>query len=155
MSARRRASHPSAVLLAAVEGGDVYKVRELLDRGVDPLLSYKNTCAAEAAMNSGNEEMIRPFVEAFRRDPCASNLRNLHITTCRLFADDRFSASFAAEHAHDLRIELTGVREQGGDMHGVWGSLLLHGEINFSEYKPGRRDPGTLAAKVRVAIELG
>lgn len=155
MNARRQAVKPLVALMTAVQGRDATKIRELLEAGVDPLGTYKGICAADAALGSGKEALVRLFVEAFRRNPVPTSVHNLHITACRVIADDQYSASFAAEYVQDLRIEVFQAQLPCADMQRLWSALLLHGEANFAEYQPGPRDAATLADKVRMAIELG
>lgn len=153
MSARRKNARPAAMLLAAVEAGDVATVRTMLEAGVDPMGLHKEKCAAEVACFAGREAITKLFVEAFRKDPTPDNVRNLGVIAQRAFTDDKYSTSFAAELVGDMEFE---VHHPHADPLVVWGALLEHCErIDMSGQPPGPRDDARLAGKVRLAIKQG
>lgn len=153
MNARRKSLHPSAALLAAVEAGDVTTIRSLLGTGIYPAVAYKNKLPVIEAFCSGQEALARPFLEAIREFSSPASTLNLNFLVSRVFADDRFSVSFAAEFASDMRPELN---SEGLTAQGLWGALLEHGpETGHTGHPIVPRDPATLAGKVRLAIRLG
>jgi hypothetical protein len=85
-------SEQRAALMAAVETGDVDAIRGLLD-ALPPDAAFKSKLVYEVALNSGEEAVVQPFIEAFRRDPGPDRLKSR--IAWWVFEDDRFSASFA------------------------------------------------------------
>jgi len=151
--ARRKASHPAAVLFAAVKAGDEAKVRALLGAGVDPLVFYKSECVVEVATLSGQADLVRPFVEALRRETSPLSTCSLGCIALRAFMDDRFSVAFAAEMVGDAKPD---INMPDVNPREAWGALLEHCEaIDSSGQPPVPRVPSRLAGKVRLAIEQG
>jgi hypothetical protein len=139
-----------AALLAAVEAGDVGTIRGLLGAGLNPAAAFKTKTAYEVALDTGEEALVQPFIEAFRRDPGSD--RHLGRIAWWVFEDDRFSASFAGS----LVAYVTGGK--GGERALVYyaGLLLGHGittgkRLVFHE----RRQDVVLAGKVALAIADG
>jgi len=152
MSARREASDPRRALLASVEAADVDKVRSLLEAGAHPLAEFKNKTPVIEAMFSGNEEVMRLFVERIRRIP--GNTFLLNSIACNVFSRDQYSVAFAAELAADVDVD---VPEFVGSSRHLWAAILTcDGASPHTNDPPiGARVPDRLAGKVRLAVELG
>ena len=109
MSAMSETTKQRAALLAAVGVGDVAKVRSLLDAGLNPAATFKAKTAFHEALTSGEEAMVRPFIEAFERDRLL-NRDHLSAIAGRVFEDDRFSSSLAGALVSYVNAGLSGER---------------------------------------------
>lgn len=156
---RRRSRNPKAApqalttrqrkaLMSAVETGDVETVRRLLSTGLDPASKFKRRPAIEAAMESGQEALVQPFVEAFRQK--SGSACELSAITCAVFIDDRFSAAFAS-----TLVTHVGLNSEEG--RHVWDMLLSHGLSDFDQQfgQHKERVDEVLAGKVALAVAKG
>lgn len=153
MNARREALDPRRALVSAVMDRDVTKIRTLLSAGADPTAIFKDKNPVIEALYSGQETVVRPFIERYRRERSTTSANNLCGIACRVFEDDEFSSSFAAELLEDIK---PAYLWQEWTWSRVWGSLLAHERGYAPDMLPVvARKSEPLAGKVHLAIQHG